>query len=457
MRARIFLLLLICRAAMATTYEIGSGQAIEKIQLAPWGKLAPGDIVQIHWREQPYHVKFLLSVRGTEVQPITIRGVPGPNGELPVISGDGAVTPPTLDYWGGDRAVIKIGQGSVPKNVFPNWIVIENLEVRNARQRYSFTDHKGRHANYSPMAAPIWIESGNHITIRNCILRDGGNGFFVSFSSHNVTMEGCYLYDNGVPGNTKMHNVYTEANGIIFQYNHFGPLIKGAQGNNLKDRSCGTVIRYNWIEGGNREIDLVDAEGTADIRNDPKYRKTFVYGNIIVEPQDQGNQIVHYGGDSGNEANYRKGTLFFYNNTVISRRTDTTCLFRIQTSDEKVDCRNNIIYWTGPGKSLALVDSVGTVELHNNWMKKGWVNCHDAFSGRIIDKDTINGSEPGFVDQAHDKFQLNSDSPCINAAGVPSRETLPVYAVTKEYVIHQKVYARNGDGDIGAFSFTRPK
>lgn len=47
------------------------------------------------------------------------------------------------------------------------------------------------------------------------------------------------------------HNSYTESQGIVFEFNHYGPLRAGCPGNNLKDRSTGTVIRYNWIEGGN--------------------------------------------------------------------------------------------------------------------------------------------------------------------------------------------------------------
>jgi len=44
---------------------------------------------------------------------------------------------------------------------------------------------------------------------------------------------------------------------------------------------------------------------------DPRYRTTFVYGNVLVEHDDQSNsQILHYGGDSGDTTIYRKGTLY---------------------------------------------------------------------------------------------------------------------------------------------------
>ena len=68
--------------------------------------------------------------------------------------------------------------------------------------------------------------------------------------------------------------------------------------------------------------------------NDPRYRETHVYGNILIEPDGAGNsQIVHYGGDSGTTEEYRKGDLYFYNNTVISTRSGNTTLVRLSTPD----------------------------------------------------------------------------------------------------------------------------
>ena len=61
------------------------------------------------------------------------------------------------------------------------------------------------------------------------------------------------------------------------------------------------VIRYNWIEDGNRQLDLVETD-FAELRDDPSYRRTLVYGNLLIETADVGNsQIVHYGGDGGDE------------------------------------------------------------------------------------------------------------------------------------------------------------
>ena len=164
-----------------------------------------------------------------------------------------------------------------------------------------------------------------------------------------------------------------EAIGITFQYNHLGPLLPGAGGNNLKDRSAGLVVRYNWIEHSNRQLDLVHAEDSSLVRADPRYRATHVYGNVIIEhPNSGNNDICFYGGDGGSAQKFRKGTLYFYNNTVVSDRTDNTRLFRMATNDESIDARNNIAYVTAAGGNLQVLDNFGRLTLTQNWFKTGW-------------------------------------------------------------------------------------
>ena len=108
---------------------------------------------------------------------------------------------------------------------------------------------------------------------------------------------------------------------------------------------AGLIVRNNWIESGNRQLDLVDAEDSQTLVNHPNYHTTYVYGNILIEPDNAGNsQIMHYGGDSGTTADYRKGELYFYNNTVISTRSGNTTLVRLSTEDETCKAFNNIIY-----------------------------------------------------------------------------------------------------------------
>ena len=196
-------------------YDVGPDRPYTDPSEVPWESLTPGSIVRIHYRETPYDSKWVLAVAGTAEAPIIVRGIPL-DGMLPVITGENATTRLTLDYWNEVRSVIKVGGSSLP-SAFPTHVTIENLDVRNARPPYTFTDHRGNVQIYNTNAASIHVEMGAHITIRNCILRDSGNGFFSSVQGSNLLLEGNYIYDNGIENSGYEHNNYTESLGIIFQ------------------------------------------------------------------------------------------------------------------------------------------------------------------------------------------------------------------------------------------------
>jgi hypothetical protein len=459
--AAVVALLALANAAAAATYTVGPGQTYATPSAVPWESLQPGDQVLIHWRSTPYKDKWVICRQGTESLPIVVRGVPGPGGELPIIEGSGATTRLALDYWGEQRAVIKIGGASIPSDTMPAYITIENLDVRAARPPYTFVDDGGATQSYVNNAAAIWIEKGEHIVIRNTRMHDAGNGLFVSSSepyiSRDILIEGNAIYDNGNVGSLYEHNAYTEALGITYQYNWFGPTKTGASGNNLKDRSAGLIVRQNWIEGGNRQLDLVET-GSATIQNSAAYRTTFVYGNVLVETDGSGNrQITHYGGDSGTTARYRKGTLHFYNNTMVSYRTDRTTLFRLSTNEERADVRNNVFYVTAPGSTLSLLDATGILNLTHNWFKPGRVATFGTLSGTINDDGTsIVGSSPGFRNEAGQDFRLAVGAAAANAGTGLAPVLLPEPAIARQYVKHQNSEARPNDGvfDLGAFELT---
>src|SRR6185436_4112145 len=271
--------------AQAAIYEVGPGQTYASIGATPLATLQPGDTVRIHYRATPYKEKWVICLQGTAALPITFSGVAGPNGELPIIEGIGAVTEPGLNYFSENRGIVKIGGANTPADKMPKYIVVENLEIRGARSSYTFTDDSGATVSYASNASTIYVEKCENCTLRNNVLHDAGNGLFVASSDANVSrdivIEGNHIYDGGNVSSIFEHNVYTAALGIRFEGNYLGRLLTGAGGNNLKDRSAGTVIRYNWIEGGNRQLDLVDGEDSIAIRNDPGYHSAYVYGNIL--------------------------------------------------------------------------------------------------------------------------------------------------------------------------------
>jgi len=405
--------------------EVGPGHAALTPSDVPWESIGPGTLVLIHARPTPYRDKWVLNVAATEANPVVVRGVPDSNGALPQIQGSGAVTRNGINFWGEERSVIKIGGSNAPNNDEPSHIFVECLDISGAREGNTYTGDDGNSHGYVGNAAAITIESGDHITLRSNAFHDCGNGLFAASASLDVKVIGNHIFDNGNVDSIYEHNSYTESEGILFEGNHYGPLCTGCPGNNLKDRSAGTVIRYNWIEGGNRQLDLVDSDHD-ELLALPSYNATFVYGNVLIEPDGAGNsQIIHYGGDSGTTDNYRKGTLHFFHNTVVSTRNGNTTLVRLSSSDETIDARNNVIYVSAAGTSLAITDGNGTANLRTNWLPMGYRSSHSTLNGTVNDLGNVNGTTACFTDLSTQDFSLLPTSECTGVAGPLATETAP--------------------------------
>ncbi len=451
-------LFLTSATAHAAVYDVGPGQSYANIGDVPLETLTAGDEVNIHWRAAPYFEKFVIGGLGTETEPIVIRGVPNGDGTLPVISGDGATTRLELSFWNEPRGLLKVGGSGAPDVDIPTHIIIENLDLRSVRPGFSFTDDSGNPDTYVNNAAALYVEVAQNLTVRNCIIHDSGNGLFIGVrggDTQDILIEGNYIYDNGIEGSYYEHNSYTSALGITFQYNHYGPLRTGCGGNNLKDRSAGLVVRYNWIESGNRQLDLVDGEDHPTVVNDPRYGQTFVYGNVLVEPDGAGNgQMIHYGGDSGTLADYRKGTLYFFHNTVISTRGGNTTLVRLSTNDEHGDFRNNIVFTQN---DLSMLSDHGVLLLSDNWLTDGWVESFEGaqYDGSITaDASNLTGTDPGFVNFGGDNFRLAAGAAPIDQGGQLA-SAASAHAASREYVEHQGSIPRplQDEPDLGAFEF----
>ncbi len=437
-------------AAVAVEYQVGSNSPLKEIDQVPLELLKAGDNVQIHWRSKPYRSKFVLCRRGTKERPITIVGVPGPKGELPVIDGRDATTRKQLNYWGEDRAVIKIGGANRPADTMPAHIVIRNLEIRSGRKPFHFTGRVGRTA-YRKNAASIYIEKGENILIENCTIHDSGNGIITAPTTTDLTVSGCYLYNNGVEKSLYEHNAYISALRVKFEFNRFGPLRPGCLGNNFKDRSAGLEFTCNWVEGGTRCIDLVDA-GHPRLNGSPRYVDSLVIGNVLLKsPQASNNQVVHFGGDSGKTKQYRS-TLTFAQNTVVSHRSGNTVLIRRSHANAVVAGINNLVY-VAPGKGrLSLLSSpdVGKSEFSGNWLMKGWRISPGSGSKRLSSGENVSGVDPGFRDLANRDFRLRRDSVARGSGMFPQSFRL-------QYGVHQQSavradYGQSRKADIGAFS-----
>ena len=508
-------------------YPVGPGRAYQKISDIPWASLAPGDTVRIFYKSTPYKEKILIRTKGTEDKPIRVCGVAGPNGERPILDGDGASNDPDdSSATSGNTGYDSDLQGSAIILLDKRWgdkvsnIIIDGLHLRNARNDFQYFDTSGAKKPYSEGAACIRIQAGDNITIRNNEIENCGNGIFTMSQSYgefsltrNLLVEGNYIHSNGQPGSYLEHGIYGQAIGAVYQFNHFGPNKTGSDGVTLKDRSAGTVVRYNWFDSGSaRALDLVEVEdaaswyieseylktlGCSDVGTCPNidqtrlqkvreaeaaYRKTYVYGNFFkhIGSKTQAGNIIHYGSDNDPGLS-RKGTLYFYNNTLsVQNDRDDAWRFRLfylgnrdsQTpSLEKAEVFNNIVYFRSenPAKKASYLcmddENRGTINLGVNWFNASFsdpeslANCSYS-SG----PPTVSGEEKLIRSS---QIPINSSLQSQNVSSVVNKaqKTYPqgfdvAYLPKFEYVALDAkkilVKARDSRNDLGAQELSAP-
>jgi hypothetical protein len=279
------------------------------------------------------------------------------------------------------------------------------------------------------------------------------------------------MWGHGIQGDDHQHTTYTQSVGTVIEFNRYGPLRSGAGGNGPKDRSVGTVVRYNRIDGGAHAIDLVEAEDFPGYAlNDPAYRTTFVYGNQIKKSGDTGS-FIHYGGDhfgstpgaNWGEPFFRKGTLYFFNNTVHVTGSGGAELFQIDTTEERAEVFNNIFVFDASVaegyRSMRASRDVGAawtpggiVNLGRNWISGGWADSdvYHPVKGQLNGTgNLISGTTP--------PIDLATMLPLAGSAVVDTGQAPP--AAASAYVLSYQLGAGfaptartvNGSGlDIGA-------
>jgi hypothetical protein len=482
----ILVLLISISLSGQTIYNVGPEQALAKITDVPWESLKAGDVVNIYYKPAPYKEKFGITTRGNAQAPIIIHGVLGPNGERPVLDGDGAITRSNASGYNQVRGIVTIGGYAGSR---ADYVILENLELINAHTPYSYTNNTGALVNYQTQSAGIFIEASDHITIRNTVIHACGNGLFVASDdsegdyrsiSEEILVEKNYFYGNGNSATENLgmteHDSYCEAKNIIYQFNHYGPLIDGSRGYCLKDRSTNTIIRYNWIEGGRHEISM-DEPANLVVQSDSNFHIAHVYGNILVKTDIPirgwgDDEMVSFGGD-GDGPILKKGPLYFYNNTLISRmnikekgipsmpggRLDRGTVLSL-TDDVIVDVRNNIIHKTGTAKLDFLNGNdvsghQNVVTMYNNWLTEGWNKSEEGVESQLTDYNTITGLNPGLVNIESQDYHIASGSPLIHAGTNLHSKITATDFLTQEYVVHQLNKERHSDGlpDIGAFGY----
>lgn len=399
------------------------------MNLVPWSNLKAGDTVRVHYQTTPYKVRFRFSGAGTAAAPIRLCGVKGPNGERPILDGSQATAVSGSD----SRALIYIASNG---GVLPTHLQIDGFAIQKVHPDYG----------HPKFGACIFIAQGHNITIADNEISDCNQAIFSTSVdgsentvSKNLRISGNNFFNNGINGSALEHTTYIQTVGVIYEFNRYGPLRSGAIGNSIKDRSTDVIIRFNRIEAGTRSMDLVDAEEYKEYaRANAKYPFTYIYGNQIFK---NGREVVHYGGDHpGFENYYRKGRLYFFNNTVIA--SGNAKLFMIATLDETVEAWNNIFYFSSGTPLLREVDgyysaaqSGGTLILGKNWINTGYKDSNTQLARPVM-------GTANLITGATAPINMTSLNPTPGGQAVDAGQAAP--AAAAQFILNYQLLPLNG-------------
>ncbi len=456
--------------AGATIYDIGPGQKYPTIGSLTWTSLQAGDTVMIHPNttdpQGAYHEKIFITTSGTASAPIRVIGVLDSNGNRPIIDGANATT----------VAVPRLNQDLVAYRQYyeilglvivdrSNYIDIENLQIQgaysDATTPSSYFDSAGTKKDWG-YATGLYVLCGQNVTLKNNILTNNADGFFVNSNycaSTQILFSGNYLYKNGGVGEYLYHNSYTESDGITIEYNHYGTLRTGADGTcGAKTRDTNATIRYNFFDSGDiaadhdacaRLLDAVEIQGS----DTPAATPLNVYGNVFFNI-GMGNPI-HFGAENDPTKAPNNKIMNFYDNTYYFKSSASD--WRMGIFDESpgytVDAINNIFSWNAPTTNPAFMWQDGTLTFTGpNWASSVIADNTDISTGKVSGRTNLitnAQNNPGFVNAATRDLHLAVGSQAIGAAGALSA-SLP--AVLEEYA-NLSGNARLNVADLGGFEY----
>lgn len=399
-----------CVAGSAHDYHVGTG--FLTLDQVPWNALGPGDSVRIDYAGSPYQRNFAINAHGTAAAPVTVCGIAGPNGELPVLEGNGAHVAASTN-WGRasasatnqSRAIIWIGSKDTEAGVSaPSYITVSGLILRDDNPTYTYTDSGGASHNYTDFGACVWIDVGHNVTIDGAQLLNCSQGVYsrsldnsdctppaqgaCSTISTNTVVRNSVIDGYGIAGDDHEHGMYIQSAGTVIENNWIKQPWPNAGGNAIKDRSTGTVIRYNTVNSGAFAFDLVEAEDWKTYAQaDPTYRKTYIYGNLVNKSGLLG---FHYGFDN-DSTNDRAGTVYVWDDTFDIQGDPgegVSYLMRLASINDHAEMWNDVykcdLSASRPGYFCALRTyqddgSGGSLNLGVNWIDNSNGNCAGAF------------------------------------------------------------------------------
>ena len=182
-------------------------------------------------------------------------------------------------------------------------------------------------------------------------------------------------------------------------------------------------------------------------------------------------KLLLYGGDSGQTNQYRQGTVYFYNNSMVvtgngaSAYPDALLFFLMQPS-ARAEVWNNIFYAAPatPGhqpKAMAMAYAgAGTVNLANNWMSAtvaaAWLGHASPAKVTGWGANIIANGSPGFQNQGPFPYAPAAGSALINAGkSLASLKpgTAPLWLPQAQSLGLPVARTQDGQIDIGAFEY----
>jgi len=390
------------------TYLVGPYRAFQKPQdVIPM--LQPGDTLALDGGyEYPAPIQILVDYgasHGTVEQPITVKGVPDEDGNLPVIVSYGALR------------VLQIGA--------ENW-VLENLKLQGNTPRIAQIRGIAQSAVRRDWTSynGIQLDGARNLVIRGCDV--SGNYHGIQGGSEGILIEYCDVYNNGLDG--EGHNIYLFSSpGSVarVQYNYIHDTTSGSSAG-LKSRYSRNEVYYNYFENCGRGFEGIQVNEDDDNGNIPSGRDSDFVGNVIVNCR----QNILTGSDDNANGSY--GRYHIANNTFINTSaTSTVQIVRTVGYLESVEMYNNLVYVSSASANLWSYENAG---LDGRWIAgeprfvgaNNWIsNIRDVNNIPEGFVNTIRGTDPGFVDLAGGDFMLKRISAAIDA-GVPV-DTLEVW------------------------------
>jgi len=450
-------------------FEVGPGKAYTNIGDVPWQSLLPGDRVFIYYRNTPYKEFIYLPVRGESDRWIEIIGVPGPNGELPVLDGQNAVASTSFnwppDHQGLGLILVTPMASGITYGFKPGYIHIHGLKFINVRAGNNYTSSGGATTAWGSFSAAIAAHGVDHLTISGCQMSNCALGVFVNSTqaervqSRNIHLLYNYIYGAGNLNAASEHNCYIEAIGTIYEFNYFDSLLNNSWGQFIKDRSAGIIYRYNFMHNSNTcsyMLGMPDPDSSGGYSNlavdsygDSLMKNVFIYGNTFVLDQPSANMyegwpsaIIEHGGGGAYPAfpQYRYGSLHVYNNVFVSKVDATTVSIGGSTVSGSVGLfvlaniravttayvKNNLFYGTsrtsGPApEPWALFGCQGPGDFQQNWIttfqnssttvSDGAYNQGTHYNGTGLNGLTASTADPGFRGFSVGDYALTLSSP----------------------------------------------